>query len=48
MVCGVSIFEGLKVGGLAVNARTLNGIDLAALKVKNLDGKNLYEGAYGI
>ena len=28
-------------GGLGLNARTLNGIDLASLKVKNEDGKSL-------
>ena len=47
-VCGVSIFEGLTVGDLGVNARTLNGIDMAALKVIDFDGKTHYKGDYGI
>ena len=32
-ICGVSVFECMAKGDLGVNARTLNGIDLTALKV---------------
>ena len=46
-VCGVSVSEGLTKGSLAINARTLNGIDLADLKVKDFDGKALHGGQYG-
>jgi len=41
------VSEGLTKGSLAINARTLNGIDLADLKVKESDGKALYGDQYG-